>query len=96
MSAAALEAGVLFSSSFAFPSFFSLGVTILGEMFASVTVFFLFFIFYFFIPTTDVVTLRLRGWCMLGVFCCRHSMIWDMNVRIFFFSPCDGMRVCTD
>ena len=27
----------------------------------------------FFNPTIKVVTFRLRGWCVLGVFCCRHS-----------------------
>ena len=38
----------------------SLGFTILGEIFAYVTV--------FFILTIEVVTFRLREWCMLGVF----------------------------
>ena len=37
----------------------SLAFAILGEMFAYVTVF---------DPTIEVVTFRLRGWCMLGVF----------------------------
>ena len=37
----------------------SLGFTILGEIFAYVTVF---------SPFIDVVTFHLRGWCMLGVF----------------------------
>ena len=40
----------------------SLGFTILGEIFVYVTVFF------FFNPTIEVVTFRLRGLCMLGVF----------------------------
>ena len=38
----------------------SLGFTIFGEIFAYVTV--------FFNPTIKVVTFRLRGWCVLGVF----------------------------
>ena len=37
----------------------SLGFTVLGEIFAYVTVF---------IPTIEVVTFRLRGLCMLGAF----------------------------
>ena len=32
--------------------------------------------------------------CWVG-FCCRHSPVYDMNVRIFL-SLCDGMHVCTD
>ena len=46
----------------------------------------------FFNPTIKVVTFRLRGWCMLGVFfCCRHS-----PERQDLLSPCDEMHVCTD
>ena len=37
----------------------SLGFTIMGAIFVYVTVF---------NPTVEVVTFRLRGWCMLGVF----------------------------
>ena len=37
----------------------SLGFTILGEIFVYLTIF---------NPTIEVVTFRLRGWCMLGVF----------------------------
>ena len=37
----------------------SLGFTILGEIFAYVTVF---------NPTIEEVTFRLHGWCMLGAF----------------------------
>ena len=53
------------------------------------------FLFFFLNPTTEVVTFRLRGWCMLGVFlflACtspryeRHDLL----------NPCDGMHVCTD
>ena len=47
------------SSSSAFPAI-SLGFTILGEIFVSVTPFFS-------NPTLEVVTFRLRGWCMLGI-----------------------------
>ena len=46
------------SSSSAFPAI-SLRFTLLGEIFAYVTVF---------DPTIEVVTFGLRGWCMLGVF----------------------------
>ena len=64
----------------------SLGFTILGEIFAYVTVL---------NPTTEVVTFRLHGWCMLGVFllpaftCLGHECqdLW---------SPCDGTHGCTD
>ena len=49
----------------------------------------------FFNPTIEVVTFRLRGWCVLDVFLLpafthlRHECqdLW---------SPCDGMHVCTD
>ena len=50
--------------------------------------------FFLFNPTTEVVTFRLRGWCMLGVFLLpaftrlRHEY-QDL------LSPCDGMHVCT-
>ena len=64
----------------------SLEFTILGEIFAYVTVF---------NPTIEVVTFRLRGWCMLGVF------ILPAFTRLGhecqgLLSPCDGMYVCTD
>ena len=44
----------------------------------------------FFNPTTEVVTFRLRGWCMLDVFCCRHAPSWDMNVRSFESVRCNA------
>ena len=46
-------------------------------------------------PTIKVVTFRLRGWCVLGVFllpaftCLGHE-------RQDLLSPCDEMHVCTD
>ena len=49
----------------------------------------------FFNPTIEVVTFRLRGWCMLGVFlltaftCLGHEC---QNL----LSPCNGIHVCTD
>ena len=49
----------------------SLGFPILGEIFAYVTFLFI----YFLNPTIEVVTFRLHGWCMLDVFCCRHSPV---------------------
>ena len=42
-----------------------LGFTILGEIFAYVTLFLFFLCFY---PTIEVVTFRLCRWCTLGVF----------------------------
>ena len=38
----------------------------------------------FFNPTIEVVTFRLRGWCMLRVFLGWHSPVLGMNVRIFW------------
>ena len=49
----------------------------------------------YFNPTLDVVTFRLRGWCVLGVFlfsvftCLGHEC-QDL------LSPCSGMHVRTD
>ena len=64
----------------------TLGFTIPGEIFWYVTIF---------DPTIEVVTFRLREWCMLGVFllpaftCLGHECqdLW---------SSCDGMHVYTD
>ena len=56
--------GYTSSSSSAFPAIF-LGFTILGEIFAYVIV----CLFVLFVcPTTEVVTFRLRRWCVLGTF----------------------------
>ena len=60
---------------------------LLGEIFAYVTV--------FFNPTIKVVTFRLRGWCVLGVFL---SLAFTRlgHERQDLLSPCDEMHVCTD
>ena len=86
----------IFSSSSSVFSAFSLGFTILGEIFAYVTVFlFAGFFFFFFNPTIEVVTFRLCGWCMLGV------VLLPAFTRLGhecqdLLSLCDGMYVCTD
>ena len=65
----------------------SLGFTILGEILASVTI--------FFGPTIEVVTFFLRGWCMLGVFVLpAFSHLGHESQDLW--SPCDGMHVYTD
>ena len=43
-------------------------------------------------PTIEVVTFRLRGWCMLGVF----SFTRLGHECQDLLSPCDGMHMCTD
>ena len=70
-----------FSSSSVFPAI-SLGFTILGAIFAYVTV--------FFNPTIEVVTFRLRKWCMLGVFLLPAFTHLGHEGQDFL-SPCDGM-----
>ena len=45
----------------------SLRFIILGEIFAYATVFRFVFFLFFFNPTIEVITFRLRGWCMLGI-----------------------------
>ena len=60
--------------------------TISGEIFACVTVFNL---------TIEVVTFRLRGWCMLGVFLLPAFTRLGHECQNLL-SPCDGMHVCTD
>ena len=51
--------------------------------------------FFFFNPTSDMVTFHLHGWCMLGVFlllaftCLGHE-------RQDLLSLCHGMHVCID
>ena len=92
----------------------SLGFTILGNIFAYMTVFLtclvsdsssssllrslaisLVFRLTVFNPTIEVVTFRLRLWCMLGVF------LLSVFTRLGhecqdLLSSCDGMHVCTD
>ena len=48
----------------------------------------------FFSPTIEVVTFRLRGWCMLGAFLLPAftSLGHECQDRL---SPCDGMHVYT-
>ena len=46
-------------------------------------------------PTIEVVTFRLRGWCMLGVFLL-PAFTPPKHERQDLLSPCDGMHVCTD
>ena len=64
----------------------SLGITILGEIFAYVSVL---------NPTSEVVTFHLHGGCMCGVFlllaftCLQHE-------HQDLLSLCNGMHVCTD
>ena len=64
----------------------SLGFTILVEIFAYVTVFNL---------TIKVVTFRLRGCCMLGVFLLLAFTRLEHECRDLF-CPYDGMHACTD
>ena len=75
------------------------------RFFAYVTVFFFFFFFglfvcffvcfCFFYVNIEVVTFRLHGWCMLGVFSLPvfTRLGHECQNR---FSPCDAMHVCTD
>ena len=49
----------------------------------------------FFNPTIKVVTFRLRGWCMLGVFLL-PAFTRLGHERQGLLSPCDEMYVCTD
>ena len=46
-------------------------------------------------PTIDVVTLRLHGWCMLGVFLL-PAFTRLGHERQDLLSPCDGMCMYTD
>ena len=75
-------------SSSVFPAI-SLGFTILGEIFVYVTFFF------FFNPTTEAVTFRLRGLCMLGVFLLPAFTRLEHECPDLL-SRCDRMHVCTD
>ena len=69
------------------PQLYLWGSPLLGEIFAYVTV--------FFNPTVKVVTFRLRGWCVLGVFLL-PAFIHLGHERQDLLSPCDEMHVCTD
>ena len=64
----------------------SVGFTTLSENFAYAAVF---------NPTIEVVTFRLRGWCMLGVFSLPVFTHLGYE-RQDLLSPCDAMHVCTD
>ena len=46
-------------------------------------------------PTIKVVTFRLRGWCVLGVFLL-PAFTRLGHERQDLLSPCDEMHVCTD
>ena len=73
---------------FCVPQLYLWGSPLLGEIFAYVTVF-------FFNPTIKVVTFRLCGWCVLGVFLLRAFTRLG-HERQDLLSPCDEMHVCTD
>ena len=62
----------------------SLGFTIFGEIVEHVTIF---------NPTIELVTFRLRGWCMLGRFLL-PTFTRPGHECQDLLSPCDGMRVC--
>ena len=72
---------------FCVPQLYLWGSPLLGEIFAYVTV--------FFNPTIKVVTFRLRGWCVLGVFLL-PAFTRLGHERQDLLSPCDEMHVCTD
>ena len=69
------------------PQLYLWGSPLLGEIFAYVTV--------FFNPTIKVVTFRLRGWCVLGVFLL-PAFTRLGHERQDLLSPCDEMHVCID
>ena len=71
---------------FCVPQLYLWGSPLLGEIFAYVTVF---------NPTIKVVTFRLRGWCVLGVFLL-PAFTRLGHERQDLLSPCDEMHVCTD
>ena len=50
---------------------------------------------FFFNPTIEVVTFRLCGWCMLGMFLL-PAFTRLGHERQDLLSPCDEMHVCTD
>ena len=55
----------------------------------------IFFFFFFFAFPIKVVTFRLRGWCVLGVFLL-PAFTRLGHERQDLLSPCDEMHVCTD
>ena len=71
---------------FCVPQLYLWASPFLGEIFAYVTVFNL---------TIKVVTFRLRGWCVLGVFLLPAFSRLG-HERQDLLSPCDEMHVCTD
>ena len=79
--------GYFFYFFFCVPQLYLWGSPLLGEIFAYVTV--------FFNPTIKVVTFRLRGWCVLGVFLL-PAFTRLGHERQDLLSPCDEMHVCTD
>ena len=46
-------------------------------------------------PIVEVVTFRLRGWCMLGVFSLPAFTHLGYECQDLL-NPCDGMHACTD
>ena len=72
-------------SSSAFPSYIS-GIHLFGEILANVA---------FLNPTIEVVTFRLCGWCMLGVFLLPAFTHLGHECQDLL-SPCNAMHVCTD
>ena len=75
----------------------SLVFTIFGEfcMCGRVYLFVVVVLFCFFTPTIEVVTFRLCGWCMLGVFLL-PAFTRLGNECQELLGPCDGMHVYTD
>ena len=78
---------IFFFFFFAFPSYLW-GSPLLGEIFCVCDHFFL-------NPTIKVVTVRLRGWCVLGVFFL-PAFTRPGHEHQDLLSPCDEMHVCTD
>ena len=69
----------------------SVGLSFFGEMFCVCD----WFWGCCFFPTIEVVTFRLRGWCMLGVFLLPAFTHLGHECGDFL-SPWDGMHVCID
>ena len=51
--------------------------------------------FFFNNPTIELITFRLRGWCVLGVFLLPAFTYLEHDCQDLL-SPCDGMHVCTE